>query len=520
MRPGTLLRLAVAGTRTDTTRIVLTGLGSVLGTLALLSAATVLAIRPGGDPTDPTMAPYTNGLLRESGLRPGLVTALVLLTIPVLLFVGQCARLGAPARDRRLAAIRLAGATPGQGLALAAAESGLAMLAGTVVGLAAYLAGRRLLDAPDARGLRPLPTDVLPHWGIIAGIVFGLPALAAIATALLMRRVTVTPLGVVRRVRIHPPRPWPGVLIVLGVAAFTLLTPIDLHLARQGTPLSRGAVLAVLFLGGLAAAIGVVAGAGWISYTVGRLMSRYARGPAALLAGRRLRADPWLGSRALAALLTAVLLASGAAWQTSAYRSELRAEEESDRAYNLAVGQPMIKSTPDGFYLRAMQLVGYAVLVAAVIAAAGLAVAVADSIVERRRVLSSLTASGVPRAVLGRAVLWQTLGVAVPALALAMTVGVALGRGSTQASATRPASVSTSCMPPPDRPNLCATPTDPAAAAYTKVIAIPQISDRIRLPWADLGVIGGWALGAAVLTAGLGLVFLRASTAPEELRTG
>jgi hypothetical protein len=30
---------------------------------------------------------------------------------------------------------------------------------------------------------------------------------------------------------------------------------------------------------------------------------------------------------------------------------------------------------------------------------------------------------------------------------------------------------------------------------------------------------GGWGLGATVLTAGLGLVFIRASTAPEELRT-
>lgn len=117
MRPATLLRLALAGTRTDTARVALTALSAALAVLAGLAALTVLAI-----PTPPATdgngnrwsEQYANQLLVEPGLRGGTAFALLLLTVPVLALAGQCARLGAPARDRRLAALRLAGATPGR----------------------------------------------------------------------------------------------------------------------------------------------------------------------------------------------------------------------------------------------------------------------------------------------------------------------------------------------------------------------------------------------------------------------
>ncbi|GAA5195855.1 hypothetical protein GCM10023322_63470 [Rugosimonospora acidiphila] len=517
MRPGTLLRLAVTGTRADTTRIALTGFGSALGALALLCAATVLAIRSVPDPTEPGRmmdAPYTNGLLRESGLRPGLAFALILLTVPVLLFVGQCARLGAPARDRRLAAIRLAGATPGQGLAMASVESGAATLLGAVAGLLCYLAGRHVFDEPNAHGLRPLPTDVLPAPGAIAAIVFGLPLIATLVTALLLRRVAVTPFGVARRTRTRPPRPLPGVLIVLGVVGYALIPAVQ----RHDTALAGYALPLVVFLGGLAAAVGVVSGAGWISYTVGRLLARYARRPAALIAARRLQADPWHGSRALAALLGAVLIAGAAAWYASWSRTDQRVNAINDHLAAVAFGEPTVVDSPNNFYLRAAQLAGYGVLLAGLIAAAGLAVAVANSVVERRRALASLTASGVPRGVLGRAVLWQTVGVAVPALILAMATGVALGRG-VEGSTVGDESGTYSCTAPPDAPQACNLPLGQARQLGAKVIEPPHITEQVPVPWGQLGVIGGWALGATVLTAGLGMVFLRASTAPEELRT-
>ena len=122
-----------------------------------------------------------------------------MLMVPVLALAGQCARLGAPARDRRLAALRLAGATPGQVTRLVVLETGVAALLGTLVGLGVYLVGRGLLHRPDAQGRLALPTDVLPSTGALAGVVLGLPVVAALATALMLRTVTTSPLGVSRK---------------------------------------------------------------------------------------------------------------------------------------------------------------------------------------------------------------------------------------------------------------------------------------------------------------------------------
>lgn len=101
----TVLWLAARGGRTDRTRIALTATMSALAAVALLCAATVAVI--GAED-----GPYTSQLLSEAGLHRGVVIAFVLLAVPVLALVGQCSRVGAPARDRRLAAYRLAGATP------------------------------------------------------------------------------------------------------------------------------------------------------------------------------------------------------------------------------------------------------------------------------------------------------------------------------------------------------------------------------------------------------------------------
>ncbi|HEX8345717.1 MAG TPA: FtsX-like permease family protein, partial [Actinoplanes sp.] len=187
MSPSTLVRLALAGTRTDVLRVVLTAVTAALAAVVLLSAMTVLAIPdPLPVPIDPEFLgqpmneQYTNALLREPGLRPGVAFALGLLAIPVLALAGQCARLGAPARDRRLAAVRMAGATPGQAIWIAVAETALAGLLGTAAGLGAFLLGRQLLHRPDAQGRLPLPTDVLPATWLVVTVVLGLPAVAAL----------------------------------------------------------------------------------------------------------------------------------------------------------------------------------------------------------------------------------------------------------------------------------------------------------------------------------------------------
>ncbi|MFF5172642.1 FtsX-like permease family protein [Micromonospora sp. NPDC000089] len=507
MRPGTLLRLALAGTRTDTARVVLTALSAALATLAGLAALTVLAI-----PTPPATRAnqvrwseqYANQLLVEPGLRGGTAFALLLLVVPVLALAGQCARLGAPARDRRLAALRLAGATPGQVTRLAAAETGLASLLGTGVGLVLYLVGRWVYDTPDARGRLPLPIDVLPAPGALAAVVLGLPLLAALATAVLLRTVATTPLGVVRRQRRERgPRPWVGLLILLGLLAFAAVQPLQRWYEARDQASPDGLVSLLLAGGGLAAMVGVVVGTGWISYSTGRVLRRHARRPAALLAAGRLAADPWAGSRTFATLLAAVLLGAGAA----GLRAYFVAATELDRRGLGGIGG-------GDFYLRTMDLVDLAVAVAMLVAAGGLVVALVEGVTARRRAYAALVATGVPRGTIGRSIAWQALAPAVPAVGLALAVGLLLARGLF--GTPTGGGSSTEVCDAADQ--ICADPV--LRQQHVRMVTEPLVRIAPAVPWEQLAWLGGGALAAVLVTVGVGLLFLRASTSVEELRTG
>ncbi|MCX5119394.1 ABC transporter permease [Micromonospora sp. NBC_00362] len=508
MRPATLLRLALAGTRTDIARVVLTALSALLATVAGLTALTVLAI-PTPAATDENQnrwsEQYHNALLAQPGLRGGTAIALLMLMIPVLALAGQCARLGAPARDRRLAALRLAGATPGQVTRLVVLETGVAALLGTLVGLGVYLVGRDLLHRPDAQGQLALPTDVLPSTGALAGVVLGLPVVAALAAALMLRTVTTSPLGVSRKAaRERGPGPWAGLLIGFGVASFALIRPAVNSVDDTG---GLAWLVPLLFAAGaFAAMIGVVIGTGWISYHCGRLLRRHARRAPALLAAGRLMADPWAGSRTFAALLAALIFGAGAA----ALRAQFAAQDQLDREQNLLAG---VDERPDSFYLDTMDLVDAAVAVAILIAAGGLIVALVEGIVARRRAYAALVATGVPRATLSRSVAWQALAPAVPAILLALAVGTLLGRGLFP-GAVRGESSTEICT---GTDALCA---DPATRGqYIQFVRLPEVRRVPAVPLEHLAWLGAGALAAVLLTIGVGLLFLRASTALDELRT-
>jgi hypothetical protein len=478
VKPGTLVRLALAGTRSDTVRVALTGLAAGLATLAYLAALTVIAIPTvnGGGRVSPQ---YRPALIAEAGLRPGVVIVLVLLTVPVLALAGQCALLGAPSRDRRLSAIRLAGASPGQAVAIAATETGLASVLGMIVGVGAYFGGRALLHRPDADGRLPLPTDVLPPVWWIVLVCVGIPVLAMLFAILQLRRVAVTPFGVVRRTRTRAPLPWPGVLIAVGLVITGSVMPLERQLEDESR--NSGVLLVVLFVGLACATVGVVAGTGWISYATGWLMHRFGRRPAALLAARRLMADPWNGSRTLAALLACLVFGGGAAGVRSSFATQFAADQEAfDRGSPDGV---IIEVRDTGFYFGAFNLINAAIAVGLVIAAGGLIVAVAESIVSRRRAHAALVATGVPRSTLAKAMLWQSLVPAAAGIAVALAVGAALSQ-----------------------------------SLFGDEVVQDGFTLAVPVPYGDLALLGAGAVAAVLAVVGVGLLFLRASTALEELR--
>jgi hypothetical protein len=195
-------------------------------------------------------------------------------------------------------------------------------------------------------------------------------------------------------------------------------------------------------------------------------------------------ADPWSGSRTFAALLACVVFGSGAvtvrAWFAADFAAEAKLDIERDTA----------------FYFDALDLVDAAIHVATGIAAAGLLVTLAEGIVGRRRVYARLVATGVPRRMLARSILWQALAPVVPAIGLALVTGYSLIRGV--AGADEAAGTSSVCD---DRGCRSAT-------------------IEFVVPFADLAAVGAVALAAVLAVVAVGLLFLRASTSVEELRTG
>ncbi|MEH0845132.1 FtsX-like permease family protein [Micromonospora sp. CPCC 205711] len=209
------------------------------------------------------------------------------------------------------------------------------------------------------------------------------------------------------------------------------------------------------------------------------------------------------GCGALAALLAAVIVGGGAAGLRASYSAH--AEVDRLTGQGLAGGD---------FYLRTIGLVDLAVYVAMVIAAGGLIVALVEGIVARRRSYAALVATGVPRGTLGRSIAWQALTPAVPAVGLALIVGLLLSRGIGGRPATGGGSMTQVC----DGPGaLC---DDPATRAqHLKTVWVPEVTVTPGVPVEQLAWVAGAALAAVLVTVGVGPLFLRASTAVEELRT-
>jgi len=487
MKPSTVLRLALAGSRTDTLRVVLTAASAGLATLMLLAAATVLTVGPGEE--------YAGGLLPELDTHSALVVVLLSLTIPVLTLAAQCARLGSPARERRLAALRMAGATPRQVVAITAAESGLASLLGSAAGLTAYLVVRTITSRSGSGDVLGMPTDVaLAPW-LMVTLCLIVPLLIVAIAAFLLRRVLIGPFGVVRRARLGPPHWWPMILVFGPLTAVIAVGPRAWIWSHIQIPdgIQAAAVAGSLFGGLACACIGVGLGAGWIAHTSGRILGAFARRPSTLVAARRLMDDPWSGSRTFGTLLVSVFLGACVAGL---------------RAYiqiGTAVREEILRRDPSGprgvdvSTLAVLDLFGIAVIVAILIATTGLLVALVERSLAHRRTYASLVAAGIPRSVLARAALWQVAVPMGPALALALAAFVRASIG-TQATYRLPQPVCPSA--PPCGPDL---PPD-------QTITFP-------VPWDQLVLIGGGAFVSVLAVVGLSLLFLRSSTDLVELRT-
>jgi hypothetical protein len=229
------------------------------------------------------------------------VTAAGLL-FPVLVFIGTATRLSAVRREQRFAAMRLVGATPGQVAVVAAVESTVAAVLGTVVGLGILVLVRGPLSGVPLTGETFFPGDVALTAVDVLLVALGVPVAAFLVALVASRRVRISPLGVSRRVTPRPPRALRVLPMAAGVAELTWFIG-----RRPDT--TNGQIAAYLtgiflIMGGL-----VVAGP-WLTMVGARTLARLSKRPATLLAARRLADDPRSAFRSVSGVALALFVTS------------------------------------------------------------------------------------------------------------------------------------------------------------------------------------------------------------------
>lgn len=382
-------------------RLVVTGLTAV-GVVLLVAAA--IALVTGDTDTgsyfitgrvDPRLeyhelAPY----ISQAGLRGGTVFGTVLLAVPVLTFVVQALRTGTAARERRFAALSLAGATRAQLRAVAVREVTRAAVRAALLVPPGYVVVWLLLGRAFPIGWRLVPDPTWPLAAAWAGIAVGLVGLGAVSSALAARVARVSPVGVRRRV----PRPLGRRDAVLPLVA-ALLVAGGLIIAFTA---GGRATFDIGLLVGLAGVVGLaLSGGRWLVLAVAR--RSVGGGVVATLAGRRLLADVRAPGRA-----AGVLLAAGfALGAVGSLIAEVSADGDADGAFEL-VGT---------------LIVGAGAVLAAAVACGALLVAATEQVLDGRRGIAVLVALAASPDLVQRVVRRQLELVAVPAITLGAVAG-------------------------------------------------------------------------------------------------
>lgn len=348
-------------------------------------------------------------LVADGGVRGGYVLALLLICIAPLALLRQVVRLGTAAREQRLAALRLAGATTRDVRRLGALEVGLPALAGGFLGYPVFgvlravfgglpmsQGGYHFAESEVARQLRLVPTTVQLSWWQVLLVALGVALLGVLAGARTSRSLVVSPLGVARRGPGSAPRPWAALLFVPAVVLFLL----------SADPNRDGGVYAVGFVATLVLAL--LGLAPWVAYRAGRLVAARAATVPVLIAGRRLVADARPAGRAAAAIgVIGVVAGAG-----GAVLADLP---------DTVGGQGF--AGVEAFYTVPIVLAGAVLLAALVLVVFSMAVHGVESLIDHKRSVASLAALGASVQELERAQRWEVGLVALPMSAVGLLIG-------------------------------------------------------------------------------------------------
>ncbi|WP_410660163.1 FtsX-like permease family protein [Amycolatopsis sp. lyj-112] len=223
----------------------------------------------------------------------------IVLLVPSLVLVASSARLTAARRELRMAALRLAGATPGQVTKMVAAETALSAVVGALLGILVAPALQGLSTFVPWGGGTWLASDFSLSVGSTIAVAVAIPLLVVFAGVMGIRRVLKTPLFAASA-HARKPLHWWRLLAVPAAGAFFLFA-----VNQDGDGGMLMVMLGLFLLVGSAAIVGP-----WVTSAVGGTFVQIWRKPASLLAGRRLRDDPKSAYRATAGVVLAVFTGS------------------------------------------------------------------------------------------------------------------------------------------------------------------------------------------------------------------
>lgn len=232
----------------------------------------------------------------------------ILIAGPIVVLVMMATRIGGARREQRFAAIRLAGATRLQTAVLAAAETALAAIVGSFMGLMGYLAIRPLAASQITlgHGTPIFAEDIAAPLGQALLVLVAAPVVAVATTLVALRPVQLGPLGVRRGAPRRPPQAWRLLPLAAGVLAAWAAAAGDNDPATGRGPLVASAtVLAPSLI-----LVGLALTGPWVCMWASRGMARISAGPASLIVARRIAADPYSTFRSVSGAALAMFLAT------------------------------------------------------------------------------------------------------------------------------------------------------------------------------------------------------------------
>jgi hypothetical protein len=217
---------------------------------------------------------------------------------PILILVGTATRLAAARREERYAALRLVGATSRQTSIIAAADSLISALLGTLAGIGVFLLLRPALASTAITSERFFASQVTPTLAGYLVVLVTVPVAAVVTGLLSLRRVRISPLGVSRKVSPPAPGKWRTLPLLIGLVLFV----VGLALT------SKKSIGATAIPGLLIVMVGLVVAGPWLTERAARLVPRLLAGAAPVLAGRRLADNPKAAFRSVSGVVLAVFL--------------------------------------------------------------------------------------------------------------------------------------------------------------------------------------------------------------------